>query len=133
LCGLDLLHLEPAAGRFDAQLRILADGTWDDGADRPALPADLPERIGWRWELADDRVLSLWGPVRPIPEYHQFEWTREEKQYLVLAVTDLSLALADSHTTVVYRRSDTDAYFRRKAAEYGLALGALKQLLPRSR
>src|SRR5439155_9661072 len=63
LCGLDLLHLEPAAGKFDGALRIHADGTWDDATDRPALPADLPARFRWPWELSDDRVLSLWTPI----------------------------------------------------------------------
>jgi len=131
LCGFDLLHLEPAAGQFDAAVRIHPDGTWDDATDRPSLPADLPARLGWLWELSDDRILSLWTPIEPMPEYHQPEWTREEKQYLVLAVTGLSLALADSHRTVVYRRADQDAYMRRKADKYGRVLGVLQQMAGR--
>ena len=127
LCGSDLLLLGPSAGRFDARLTIRADGTW--GWPYPpdrTLPPELPARFRWPWELAEDRVLSLWAPVPPMPQYEAHEWSREEKQWLVLAVTHLSLALADSHFTIVFRRLNREEHLRRKADEYGRLLASVQ-------
>jgi hypothetical protein len=128
LYGVDLLCLGPTAGRFDAPLLIRPDGTWGQpGREETGIPPDLPARLRWPWELADDRVLSLWTPVPPMPEFHLPEWSRQEQQWLVLAVTGLSLALADSHQTVVFRRVDREDYDRRKAAEYGRVIETVRR------
>ena len=122
--GVDLLYLEPT-GQHEAQLSIRADGTWgwphSDGAD-------LPPRLRWPWELSDDLVLSMWTPVAPMPEHDQPEWSREEKQWLVLAVTPVSLAIADSHQVVIFRRVNREEYDRRKAAEYSRLLEAVRPM-----
>ena len=133
LCGVDLLYLKSAAGRFDT-LSIRADGTWGwpFAADR-GLPPDLPDRLRPRWELSDDRVLSLWNPVAPMPEYGIPEWTREEAQHLVLAVTDHSLTLADSHQTIVFRRLNRQDHDRCKAAEYVRLVRAVRRVVKGSR
>jgi len=84
-----------------------------------------------RWELSGDRVLSVWLPVAPMPEHEMPDWSREQVCYDVLAVTDLSLALSDrrfdGEHVIVLRRGNPEEHNRRKAAEYGELLQAMKQ------
>jgi hypothetical protein len=68
-----------------------------------------------------------------MPAYGIEDWTREEKQYLVLAVTGLSLALADSHGTIVFRRVNHEAHARRQASEYLRLLVSFQGLNERDR
>lgn len=122
LRGADLLELRPADR--NGVLHLRPDGTWESHDSRPAIERS-PELVApfeATWELSDQRILSLWTPVAPMPEYDMPEWSREEKQYFVLSVSDASLGLADSHQVVVYRRIDCEEYDRRRADEYGQML-----------
>jgi hypothetical protein len=131
--GVDLLYLESAVGRYGTPLTIRADGTWDWPVAGPIREPQPPGPIRPTWELSDNRVLSLWTPVAPMPAYGIEDWTREEKQYLVLAVTGLSLALADSHGTIVFRRVNHEAHARRQASEYLRLLVSFQGLNERDR
>ena len=110
-------------------MKLRSDGTADYHFMTPNLP-DLPPEpsppFPERWELSDDRVLSIWVPIAPMPKYDMPEWTQEQTCYDVLAVTDLSLALSnrrfDGEEVIVLKRVNWDEYVRRKAAEYSQAL-----------
>ncbi|OWK47158.1 hypothetical protein [Fimbriiglobus ruber] len=133
LCGVDLLHLKPAAGQFDKPLTVRGDGTWAWPSPTNKSPTDFPPPEWWSWGLADDRMLSLWTPVAPKPAYGLPDWSHEEKPWLVLAVADQCLALSEGHQTIVFRRVDRDEYDRRKAAEYRQMLGEVRQRIAGSR
>jgi len=76
-----------------------------------------------RWALSDDRVLSLWLPIAPMPEYDMPEWSREEVSFDVFSVTDGSLALSnrrfDREDVMVFRRVDREEFALRK---YGVRI-----------
>lgn len=127
-CGVDLLYLEPAAGHYDSRLSIRADGTWGWPNTGDTGDIGLPAGMRWLWDLSADHVLSLWTPIAPMPEYDMPDWSREEKQWLVLSVTGLSLALADSHQVVLFRRVERESYDHRKAAEYARFLCEMRSL-----
>jgi hypothetical protein len=128
--GVDLLLLEPVADRSALRLVFRPDGTAEYGSPAPDPTEPVPP-FPPRWELSDDRVLSVWLPVAPMPAYGLPDWSREQVCYDVLAITDLSLAVSnrrfDGEQVVVLRRADAEEYTRRKAAEYGRLLGATRQ------
>jgi hypothetical protein len=135
LAGVDLIDLEPSAGRFTLDLAFRADGTavYDlTIPNPPAMPQEPSPPFAITWELSDDRVLSVWLPIAPMPQYEMHEWSRDRVSYDVLAVTDQSLALSnrrfDREVVIVLRRVNRVEYDRRRAAEYGRALEALRRL-----
>lgn len=111
LAGVDLLYLEPSQGRFALELVLLRDGTAGYEftiPNPPVMPREPDPPFSITWELSDDRVLSVWLPIAPMPEYDMPDWSREEIPYDVLAVTDLSLTLSnrrfDGEDVIVLRR-----------------------------
>src|SRR5262245_5028093 len=120
LAGVDLLYLGPSGGRFTLSLALRPDGTagYDFTLpDPPARPAQPEPPFPPRWELSDERVLSVWLPVPPMPAYGLPEWSREQVCYDVLAVTDVSLCLSsrrfDVEDVLVLRRVNRDEFDRR--------------------
>jgi hypothetical protein len=124
LIGSDLLMMERCTACDTRVLNLRSDGTADfdyvtpdppDLSPRPSPP--FPER----WELSDDRVLSIWVPIAPMPKYGMSEWSREQTCYDVLSVTDLSLALSnrrfDGEEVIVLKRVNWDEYVRRKHSQ----------------
>jgi hypothetical protein len=125
LAGVDLLALKPVTGRFDMRLVLRQDGTADWNftiPNPPAIPPQPTPPFPPRWELSDDRILSIWIPIAPMPYCEMPDWSREELSYEVLSVTDMSLALSkggfDGEEVTVLRRVNYDEHIRRKAAEY---------------
>jgi hypothetical protein len=111
LSGVDLLYLQPVAGRPPLVMTLRADGTAATRAGTGGIHAvaSWPEApFPETWELSNDRVLSLVIPTLPAPKYGMPDWGRERMRYDVLAVTDLSLALSDrrfdGEMVVVLRR-----------------------------
>jgi hypothetical protein len=119
LMGTDLLRMKPTDG-FGLTLTLRADGTaeWDfTSKDSPPQPPEPPPPFPTRWELSADRVLSIWLPTAPMPDYHMPDWSREQLCYDVLAVSAESLALSDrrfdGESVDVLRRVDIQDYCRR--------------------
>jgi hypothetical protein len=132
LAGVDLLYLEPVSNRFDLRLVLREDGTADYQftiPNPPAIPPQPTPPFPIRWELSDDRILSIWLPISPMPHYDMPDWSREQICYDVLLVADLSLAVSnrrfDGEDVIVLRRVNQEEYTRRKAAEYGQLLESL--------
>jgi len=140
LAGVDLLLLELCTDQFALALTLRDDGTAECAFTVPNPPARPPEPappFPEQWELSDDRVLSVWLPVAPMPAYGQPDWSREQVCYDVLAVTDLSLALSnrrfDGEQVIVLRRADLEAHTRRQAAAYTNLLQAMTCAVGRPR
>ena len=115
LAGVDLLYLEQSAGRFTLELALLPDGTAGYKftiRNSPALPHEADPPFPITWELSEDRVLSVWLPIPPLPEYEMPDWSREQVAYDVLAVNDMSLALSnrrfDGEDVIVLRRIERE-------------------------
>ena len=126
--------MEPSAKGSRHHLVLRADGTADYtfGPRDSTGPTEPRPPFPTRWELSDDRVLSIWLPVAPMPEYDMPEWSREEVCFDVLSVTDWSLALSnrrfDYEDVMVLRRVDSEAYHLRK---YGRLAEEQKRWAPR--
>ena len=117
LRGFDLLELRRTRKADVLQLR--SDGTWEWRSPSGVEPtSQTAPPFPPTWELSDERILSLWTPIAPMPEYEMPNWSREEEQYLVLSVTDDSLGLADGHEVVVYRRINREDHGLRRGDEY---------------
>jgi hypothetical protein len=115
----DLFDLEPVRdddGRHTLVLR--ADGTADYTVEAPDSPPAPTPPFPTRWELSDDRVLSIWLPIAPMPEIDMPEWSGEEVSFDILSVTDWSLALTnrrfDREDVMVFRRVDREQFTLRK-------------------
>jgi hypothetical protein len=134
LAGVDLLYLEPVGTRFAFRLVLQEDGTadWDFTIPNasPMAPQPTPP-FPTRWELSDDRILSIWLPIAPMPDYDMPDWSRQQISYDVLMVADLSLTLSnrrfDGEDVIVLRRVNYEEYNRRKAAEYGQLIRMVKE------
>jgi hypothetical protein len=129
LDGVDLLYLEPVASKYSLLIILKEDGTADYQftlPHSPARPTEPSPPFPTSWELSDDRILSIWIPIAPMPEYEMPDWSREQICYDVLSVTDLSLSLSnrrfDGEEVIVLRRINDEQYRRRKAEEYGQIL-----------
>jgi hypothetical protein len=123
LAGVDLLYLEPVASGFGLRFVLREDGTADYRPtipNPPAMPPQPTSPFPTHWELSDDRILSIWLPIAPMPEYDMPDWSREQICYDVLLVADLSLALSDrrfdGEEVIVLRRANHEEYIRRKIA-----------------
>jgi hypothetical protein len=120
LTGSDLLEMKPIAKGSRHHIVLRADGTADYafGPRDPACTTEPTPPFPTRWELSDDRVLSIWLPIAPMPEYDMPEWSREEICFDVLSVTDRSLAMSnrrfDYEDVMVLRRFDSGAPNRRQ-------------------
>jgi hypothetical protein len=121
LAGSDLLDMRPTVNGARHHLILRGDGTADYQFAPPnplPRPTETTPPFSTRWELSDDRVLSLWLPIGPMPEYDMPEWSREEICFDVLSVTDWSLALSnrrfDREDVIVLRRVDREEHNRRK-------------------
>jgi antitoxin ParD1/3/4 len=126
LTGSDLLDMEPVGSGYRHTLVLRGDGTADytvAAPDSPPRPTETMPPFPPRWELSDDRVLSIWLPIAPMPEYDMPEWSREEVSFDVLSVTDWSLALSnrrfDREDVMVLRRVDREEFNLRK---YGVRI-----------
>ena len=135
LSGVDVLYLKAVTGRSPSAISLFADGTAASLAGtsgQHAVPARPEAPFPETWELSDERVLSFMSPMPPMPKYGMPDWTRERMNYDVLSVTDATLTLSDrrfgGEMVTVWRRVNSEEYQRRKAAEYGQALDALKRL-----
>jgi hypothetical protein len=130
--GTDPLNLQPVTSRTPKAMSLLADGTAVLRAETDVdIAPSFPEAPFLEtWELSEDRVLSLWVPIAPMPEYDLPDWSRDSLRYDVLDVTDLSLTLCDrrfdGETVKVWRRINREDYNRRKAEEYGQISDFLK-------
>lgn len=122
LSGVDLLYLEPTIARYNLEISLLADGTASWKFRLPgSRETERPERAPFptTWDVSPDRVLLIWLPIPPMPEYEMPAWSREEICYDILAVSDISLALSnrrfDGEEVIVLRRVDAGAFERRRA------------------
>lgn len=138
LAGVDLLCLEPVASRFNFRLVLRKDGTADFEftiPNPPPTPAQPTPPFPICWELSDDRILSIWMPIAPMPEIEMHEWTREQIAYDVLLVADVSLALSnrrfDGEDVIVLRRVDYEEYKRQKVTEVAEFIQQMKQAFGR--
>jgi hypothetical protein len=120
LIGVDLLYLEPAAGKFDMRLTLHADGTASCCAGLLESSVEMQPPIPLfptTWDLSSEQVLSIWEPVPPMPKYGMPDWSRNQIRYDVLSVTDLSLTISDrrfdGEHVIVFRRVDLAAYTQR--------------------
>jgi hypothetical protein len=125
LAGSDLLLLAPVVTRFSLKLKLGQDGTAQYKftiPNQPDLPPEPTSPFPFTWNLSIDRILCIWIPISPMPEYHMPDWTREELCYDVLSVTSMSLAISnrrfDNEDVIILRRVNTEEYDRRKVAEY---------------
>jgi antitoxin ParD1/3/4 len=121
LTGSDLLDLKPVGDDYRRTLVLRADGTADYDVAAPDSPPRPPEPtppFPTRLALSDDRVLSIWLPIAPMPEYDMPDWSREEVCFDVLSVMDWSLALSnrrfDYEDVMVLRRVDCEEFNLRK-------------------
>lgn len=92
LAGVDLLYLKPVASRFGLRLVLREEGTADYQFTTPNPPTVLPQPtppFPIRWELSDERILSIWLPIAPMPKYDMPDWSREQICYDVFSVADL--------------------------------------------
>ncbi len=123
LTGSDLLDMKPVVEGPRHVLVVRGDCTADYtfGPRDPMAPTGPTAPFATTWELSDDKVLSIWLPIAPMPEYDMPEWSREEVCFDVLSVTDRSLALSnrrfDYEDVMVLGRVDIEEHRRRK---YGL-------------
>ena len=124
LTGVDLLYLEAIQSEFAFRLVLRQDGSADLGSLNPPPPSRPVPPFPTTWDLSDKRVLSIWEPIAPMPEYEMPDWSREQTCFDVLSVAELSLALSnrrfDNESIYVLRRVDQKEFWRRKAAEHGL-------------
>jgi hypothetical protein len=136
--GTDLLYLQPVAGRYCMRLAFRADKTADFKFSLPNAPTPAPTSSGpfpITWTLADDRVLSIWLPVPPMPDpdCKEPDWTREEVCYDVLAVTGPSLTISnrrfDGEEIIVLRRVNDQEYRKRQSQRAKEALDELRGLV----
>lgn len=117
----DLLDMKPIGDRPRHRIVLREDGTADYDCARPNAPPGPPEPtppFPTRWGLSEERVLSIWLPIPPMPKYDMPEWSREEMCFDVLSVTDWSLALSnrrfDYEDVMVFGRVDHEELTLRK-------------------
>lgn len=122
MAGSDLLYLKPTADQFRLEISLRADGTASWKFRLPGSPeAGEADRIPLptTWEVSPDRMLSIWVPIPPMPEYEMPDWSREEICYDILAVSGISLALSnrrfDGEDVIVLRRVEAEGHQRRQA------------------
>jgi hypothetical protein len=119
------------------ELNFRADGTADFKISLPNAqpgPAEPAAPFPITWELSDDRVLSVWFPIQPMPEYEMPDWTRDALHYDVLAVSAVSLTISDrrfdGEEVTVLRRVNDEEYRKRELDEIGSFVGSLPLKTP---
>lgn len=97
--GQDPSCLEPVDGWFSLEFTLREDGaaSWEyGGSGEPPLRPEEGAPFPITWDIPDGRVLRIRLPCPPSPRQlrrGQTEWTRDDKEYRIVWVTDETLTV----------------------------------------